>query len=235
MTRKRNQRSPSFQKLGKEGRREFLLLSTLFQVAAVGTCCSVGWLECTLQTPAGKPLLVPKVERGKEHSSRATMCEHGGAQLAAGVVFLELCLMGADLERRGRDNNCWDKAVGGKAGGKGSGLPRRERSQGRLCYCSLWAVLCTPAQSISWMSAQLFYSFWAVKWNDFSFCSESSCAVALSMLWSAWPVSFSIYICCFSLISCIFLLIFFLLPLTILCNLFFSCMDLLLGISSPCV
>lgn len=31
MTRKRNRRSPSFQKLGKEGRREFLLLSTLFQ------------------------------------------------------------------------------------------------------------------------------------------------------------------------------------------------------------
>lgn len=112
----------------------------------------------------------------------------------------------------------------GRAGTRGCasvGLAGRERLQGRPCYCSLWAILCTPAQSISWMSAQLFYSFWAVKWNGFSFCSESSRAVALSLLWCAWPVSFSIYICCFSLISYIFLLSFFLLPLTSLCNLFF--------------
>lgn len=144
------------------------------------------------------------------------------------------------MERREQDNNWWDEAVGGKAGGKGSGctsvgLAGRERLQGRLCYCSLWAVLCTPAQSISWMSAQLFCSLWAVKWSGFSFCSESSRAVALSMLWSAWPVSFSIYICCFCIHFLYFLPKFF--PSSFnYCLLFiFSCMDLFLASSSPCV
>lgn len=113
-----------------------------------------------------------------------------------------------------------ERQVGRTQGWSVVGLAGRERFPGRLCYCSFWAGLCTPAQSISWMSAQLFYSFWAVKWNSFSFCSESSCAVALSLLWCAWPVSLSIYIRCFSLISYIFLLSFSLLHLTI-CTLFF--------------
>lgn len=94
-------------------------------------CCSVGWLEWTLQTPAGKSLLLPEWEsKAGDGQRRSTAPQqqcgskerHSWLQECCVWSSVQALTVGTDVETREKDNKSWDKGVGGKAGGEDSGL-----------------------------------------------------------------------------------------------------------------